>query len=169
MPAVSRRRYSEEMKDEGSMTPVRKPEGPYLSFVSNASGRHATLEDDGYSAWLYLTSQSEYRVIADCLVYSRVEPPDHRIHPSGRGSPPLLLRQFASSVAVQPHVPVEILRLQFSVDGNSAVVFLRNEPWTFVTYDQKHGYSKSLSVSGPFGHPWDEQLYSERFQDAEAN
>jgi hypothetical protein len=101
------------MGTENSMKPQREPNGPYLSFRSTASGRHATLEDDGYSAWLYLTSQSEYRVIADCFVYSRVELPSHRIHPEGRSGPPLLRRQLASSVAVQPDVPAEILGLQF--------------------------------------------------------
>jgi hypothetical protein len=146
------------------MIPQRQPEGPYLSFVSNASGRHATLEDDGYSAWLYLTSQSKYEVIATCFVYSRVELPEHRVTPFGTSAPPLLIRQHATSVAVQPNVPAESLRLEFSPDGNSAVVFLRGDPWAFITYDQKHGYSKSLSVAGPFGYPWDEQLYHEHFQ-----
>ena len=146
------------------MIPPRQPEGPYLSFVSNASGRHATLEDDGYSAWLYLTSQDKYEFIADCLVYSRVELPEFRVMPLGKSGPPLLLRQFATSCAVQQSVAEDSLRLEFSSDGNSAVVFLRGEPWTFVTTNQKHGYSKSLSVAGPFGHAWDEQLYREHFQ-----
>jgi hypothetical protein len=146
------------------MIPERQPKGPSLSFRSNASGRHATLEDDGYSAWLYLTSQSKYVVIADCFVYSRVELPDFRVMPLGKSGPPLLLRQFASPTAVQRSVPEDALRVQFSSDGNSAVVSLRGEPWAFVTYDQKHGYSKSLSVAGQFGYPWDEQLYREHFQ-----
>jgi hypothetical protein len=146
------------------MIPERQPEGPYLSFVSNASGRHTTLEDDGYSAWLYLTSQSKYEVIATAFVYSRVELPEFRVMPHGKSGPPLLLRQFATAAAVQRSVPEDLLRVTFSSDGNSAVVLLRGEPWAFVTYDQKHGYSKSLSVAGPFGYPWDEQLYHEHFQ-----
>jgi hypothetical protein len=147
------------------MIPERQPEGPYLSFRSNASGRHATLEDDGYSAWLYLTSQSEYEVIAHCFVYSRVQLPEHLVLPFGREGPPLLIHQQATSVAVQPAVPAESLQLKFSSDGNSAVVLFRGEPWAFVTYDQQHGYSKSLSVAGPFGYPWDDQLYHEHFKD----
>jgi hypothetical protein len=146
------------------MIPERQPEGRYLSFQSKASGRHATLEEDGYSAWLYLTSQSEYEVVADCFVYSRVQLPDHLVAPVGKNGPPLLIRQQATSIAVQRVVPAESLRLEFSSDGNSAIVLLRGEPWAFVTYDQKHGYSKSLSVAGPFGYPWDEQLYHEHFQ-----
>jgi hypothetical protein len=43
-------------------------------------------------------------------------------------------------------------------------VLLHGEPWAFVTYDQEHGYSKSLSLAGPFGYPWDKQLYHEHFQ-----
>jgi hypothetical protein len=61
-------------------------------------------------------------------------------------------------------VAEESLRIQFSPDENSAVVFFRDEPWAFVTYYQKHGYSKSLSQAGPFGCPWDEQLYHAHFQ-----
>lgn len=146
------------------MIPERQPEGPYLSFVSNASGRHATLEDDGYSAWLYLTSQSKYEVIATAFVYSRVELPGFRVAPLGKNGPPLLLRQFATSVAVQRSVAEESLRIEFSADGNSALVLLSGEPWALVIYDQKHGYSKSLSVAGPFGFPWDEQIYHKYFQ-----
>ena len=129
------------------MTPQRQPEGPYLSFISNASGRHATLEDDGYSAWLYLTSQSNYEIIADCFVYSRVELPEFRVLPLGKSGPPLLLRQFATDEAVQLSVHEDLLRVAFSSNGNSAAVFLRGEPWAFVTSDQKHGYSKSLLVA----------------------
>src|SRR5262245_11665435 len=146
------------------MIPERQPEGPFLSLCSNASGRHATLEDDGYSAWLYLTRQSTYEVIATALVYSRVELPEYRLMPFGKNRPPLLLRQFATPAAVHQSVPEEALSIEFSADGNSAVVFLRDEPWAFVIYDQKNGYSKSLSVAGPFGYPWDEQLYREHFQ-----
>ena len=146
------------------MIPERQPKGPYLSFHSNASRRNATLEDDGYSAWLYLTSQSKYEVIADCFVYSRVELPEFRVMPLGKSGPPLLLRQFATAAAVQQSVSEDSLRVEFSSDGNSAVVLLRGEPWAFVTYEQKHGYSKSLSVAGPFGYPWDERLYHAHFQ-----
>ena len=146
------------------MIPERQPVGPYLSFHSNASGRHATLEDDGFSAWLYLTGQSKYEIIATAFVYSRVELPKFRIMPFGENGLPLLIREYATSVAVQPSVPADSLRLDFSSDGNSAVVLLRVEPWTFITYDQERGYSKSLSVAGPFGRPWDEQLYHEHFQ-----
>jgi hypothetical protein len=146
------------------MNPQRQPNGPYLSFCSTVSGRHATLEDDGYSAWLYLTSQSEYKVIASCFVYNRVELPEHRVAPFDTSGPPLLIRQFASAVAVHPSVPAESLRLEFSTDGNSAVVILRGEPWAFITYDQSRGYSKSLSVVGPFGYPWNEQLYQDYFR-----
>jgi hypothetical protein len=149
------------------MIPERQPEGPYFSFVSNASGRHATLEDDGYSAWLYLTSQSKHEVIATAFVYSRVELPEFRVAPLGKSGPPLLLRQFATSVAVQRSVAAEDLRIKFSADGNSAIVFLRGEPWTLVLYDQEHGYSKSLSVAGPFGNPWDEQIYHEHFNNTQ--
>lgn len=146
------------------MIPERQPEGPYLSCHSKASGPHATLEDDGYSAWRYLTSQSKYEVIADAFLYSRVELPEFRVMPLRRSGPPLLPRRFATSAAVQRSVPEESLRIEFSADGNSAVVFLRREPWAFVTCDQRCGYSKRLSVAGPFGHPWDEQLYHEHFQ-----
>lgn len=146
------------------MIPMRQPEGPYLSFVSDASGRQTTMEDDGYSAWLYLTSQDKHEVVADCFVYSRVELPELRVVPLGKSGPPLLLRQFATSCAVQQSVSEDSLRIEFSSDGHSAVVLLRDEPWTFVISNQKHGYSKSLSKAGPFGHPWDEQLFREYFQ-----
>ncbi len=150
------------------MIPARQPEGPYLSFRSNASGRHATVEDDGYSAWLYLTRQTKYEVVVTVFVYSRVELPEFKVMPFGKNGPPLLLRQFGTAVAVQKQVPEAALRIKFSHDGNAAVVFLRGEPWAFVVYDQMRGHSKSISKSGPFGMPWDEQLFREYFPDLDA-
>ena len=148
-----------------SMNPQHKPEGPYLSFQSLASGRHATLEDDGHSAWLYLTRQTNNQIITSCLVYSRVELTEYFVAPFGKNGSPLLTKEFASAAAIQPIVSKDSLSLKFSADGNSVVVFLRNEPWTFINCDQTHGYSKSLSVAGPFGWPWNEQLYHDYFQD----
>jgi hypothetical protein len=150
----------------GSRTniPGRHLEGPCLSYRSNVSNRHATLVDDGYSAWLFLTNKSGSKVVADAFVYSRVEIPESLVKPFGENGPPLLVQQFATREALQKSVLPESLSIQFSQDGNSVAVFLRGSPWAFVIGDQERGYSKSISEAGPFGFPWDEQLYQQHFR-----
>lgn len=135
----------------------------FLSVRCAVSDRHAILEDDGFAVWLYLTSPADTKPAADCLVYSVVPPTEELVTPHGTSGPPILLRRFASEVGLQPEVPANSLCFEFSPDGESVAVFLRGQPWAFIARDERRGYSKSVSAVGPFGQPWNQQLFDELF------
>jgi hypothetical protein len=135
----------------------------FLSVRSTVSGRHAILENDGFAVLLYLTAPNDTKPAADCFVYSVVPPTEELVAPHGTSGPPILLRRFASEVALQPDVPANSHRFEFSADGHSVAVFIRGEPWAFIARDERRGYSKSISVAGPFGQPWGQQLFDDLF------
>ena len=135
----------------------------FLSARSTVSGRHAILEDDGFAVLLYLTTPTDTKPAADCFVYSVVPPTDELVTPQDTGGPPILLRRFASERALQPDVPANSHRLEFSPDGHSVAVFIRGEPWAFIARDEPLGHSKSISAAGPFGQPWNHQLFDDLF------
>src|SRR4051812_19527746 len=95
----------------------------FLAFHSTVSGTHSTLEDDGFGVWLYLTSPTDTKPVADCFVYSVVPPTEELSTTDARLGPPVLLRRFASDVAVQPDIPANAHRTEFSPDGNSVAAF----------------------------------------------
>lgn len=136
----------------------------FLSVQSAVSDRHAILEADGFSVMLYLTMPAAPKPVADCFVYSIVPPASELVMSCGKGGPPVLLRRFASEVALQPDIPASAHRLEFSPDGHSVAVLVRDEPWAFIARDEPRGYSRSISVAGPFGRPWNQQLYDDLFQ-----
>lgn len=90
-------------------------------------------------------------------------PTEELVTPHGTSGPPILLRRFASEVGLQPEVPANSLRFEFSPDGESVAVFLRGQPWAFIARDERRGYSKSVSAVGPFGQPWNQHLFDELF------
>lgn len=140
-----------------------EPERLFISVRCTASGRHAILEDDGFAVLLYLTRPTDTKPAADCFVYSVVPPTEELVTPHGTQRPPVLLRRFASEVAVQADVPANSHRFEFSPDGHSVAVFIRGEPWAFTARDQPRGYSKCLSAAGPFGQPWSQELFDDLF------
>ena len=50
-------------------------EEPFLGERHQLSGRTGTFEDDGTSAWLYLSAPGTTAVVADAWAYNRVPPP----------------------------------------------------------------------------------------------
>lgn len=139
------------------------PERLFISALDAGSGRNAILEDDGFSVMLYLTEPNLKKVAADCYVYSVVSPTTKLVSPNGRHGPPVLMQRYATDVAMKSHVPRHDHRLEFSSDGHSVAVIVGEEPWAFIVANKRLGYSKSVSIEGPFGHPWDEELFEALF------
>jgi hypothetical protein len=147
------------LPDEGA----RESERLFLSVRSTVSGRNAILEDDGFTVLLYLSGAADTKPEADCFVYSVVPPTKELVAPHGDGGPPILLQCFASEVAQQVDIPANAHRLQFSPDGHSVAVFIRDQPWAFIACGERRGYSKCISTAGPFGHPWGQRLFDDLF------
>lgn len=63
-----------------------EPETGFHSEQHPGSRRWVVFEDDGTSAWLYLTAPDEMRPAADCWLYNRVPAPAPRVRQTRRES-----------------------------------------------------------------------------------
>jgi len=138
-------------------------ERPFLTVQHPFSLRWAILEDDGVGAWLYITEPDQPVPIADCLVYSCIEPVEAIPGEWDRKSPPPLTRDFASERAWQPDATSARIRLAWSSNGRGAVVVMDDEPVAFLTVGARRGCSKSIARSGRYGNSWDEALFESVF------
>jgi hypothetical protein len=123
------------------------------------SRRWAIVEDDGVSAWLYLTAPEAAKPVADCWLYNRVPaPPDSELR-NWRGGPPPVSASFADPAALMAPPEEPAVRLQWSDDGEAVAVFFGPQLAGFIAPAESRGLSRNLQASGPFGHPLDETLY----------
>ena len=75
-------------------------ENLFLEHKHPASRRLAVLEDDGTSAWLYMTEPDSRKPVADAWIYNRVAAPPADAIKSYRGGPPPAVQGYASEVAL---------------------------------------------------------------------
>jgi hypothetical protein len=139
------------------------PEEVFLSEQHPVSRRWAVLEDDGLSAWLYLTAPGSESPVADCWIYNRVSSPESAESYMARGiAPPASLKVVTGDAVMQPAGAFEF-HLEWSRDGESVALFFGESLMGFIASGQKHGYSRNLSKSSPWGNPLDEALYHSTF------
>lgn len=127
----------------------------FLSEQDPSSGRWAILEDDGISAWLYVTEPESRKSVADCLVYSRIPPISADALREHRGGPPPITEAFASSEAVVVCPGESGIELAWTPDGRAAVVTFKSVLWAKIVTGESRGSSRAISRSGPFGEPLD--------------
>jgi len=134
-----------------------------MSDQHTASGRWAVLEDDGSSAWLYLTEPNSQRPIADCWIYNRVPDSEPSASYRERGMPPPAPREVAGAGAqMQPEDFTEF-RFLWSEDGGSVALYFKGALMAFVASDQGKGYNRNLVKRCPWGNPLDASLYESLF------
>lgn len=131
----------------------------FLSERHPTSGRTATAEDDGTSAWLYLSEPGGPRVVADAWVYNRVPPPPRERVASYRPAPPPAAEGFAGPDALCPDPAAHRWSLLWSADGESVALVRDGVPLALVARAGRPGYSRLLARPGPWGAPWDEAAY----------
>jgi hypothetical protein len=125
------------------------------------SRRTAIIDIAGKALWLYLTAPNEYRPISDCWLVNlppgkgEVEPQDYRPPPPAPAS--VLKDSFDA-----PHRPGDYF-LEWSEDGEAVRALAGSRPIAFVTAYDKRGYHAHLLVDCPWGHPFDEELHLELF------
>jgi len=132
---------------------MHETEELFLSAQEPTSGRWAILEDDGTSAWLYVTEPDSRKPVADCLVYSRVAPVSDAELKAHRGGPPPISARFSSAEAVVDAPSGAAIELTWTPDGRAAVVTINSELWAKVVVAEGRGSSRAISRSGPFGDP----------------
>lgn len=127
-------------------------DGPYISEQHPSSHRYAVFEDDGASAWLYLTAPDELRPVADVWVYNR-HPPAERIDKSDRSRPPPIVRKFAASNAVVDDPSRSHWHFAWSSDGESVALRRDDLIVAVILSGQRRGCSSAIAAECPWGSP----------------
>jgi hypothetical protein len=138
-------------------------ENLFLEAEHVASGRFAVLEDDGTSAWLYLTEPDSRKPAADAWVYNRIAAPPTEAIKSYRGGPPPAAQGYASETAMCAHPAAHEWSFVWSSDGEAVAVAKDGVPVALIILGQKGGYSRELIKDGPWGHPWSDKLFRSKF------
>ena len=140
-------------------------EGIFLSSRNAVSGRHAVFEDNGASAWLYLTEAGSQRPERDVFVYSPIEPvaKESAIAEAKAGKPPPLAADYA--VSSEPFASPAVASLSFlwSADGQSVSLLHEGEPIAMIAAESQQGFSKAVARPGPYGLPWNQSVYRGHF------
>jgi hypothetical protein len=133
----------------------------FLGEKHPVSGRRGTFEDDGTSAWLYLSEPDSPRVIADAWVFNRVAPPPVSRVASYRPGPPPAAEGYAGPGALCAVPAAHEWSLLWSADGESVAVLRDGVALALIARAGRPGYSRLLAKSGPWGLVWDEELFRE--------
>jgi len=133
----------------------------FLQSRHPASKRMAVLDDDGRTAFLYLTQAANRKPVKDAVVYSRVPPVDAvdwaRIKQTGET--PQLSKAVASSSAVIAVPKTTEFTFRWSADGHSVAVLRNGVPLAFVSMQERFGFSKAVAIASPLANPWDQARY----------
>lgn len=140
-----------------------KEENIFLHDQHLISRRYAKLDDDGTSAWLYITLPEKLIPIADAWVYNRIPAPPTKDIKSYYGGPPPAAIGFASDNSICTKPFEHKWTFIWSTDGESVALAKDGVPVAFIIAAQKPGYSRELIKNGPWGNSWSEQLFKRYF------
>ncbi|MFX0060908.1 MAG: hypothetical protein ACFFC7_01835 [Candidatus Hermodarchaeota archaeon] len=135
----------------------------FLSSYNELSKRYGVFEEDEIVGWLYLTAPNSEQPVADVFVYTLTEPiseasVDRLKSENGRGPPPLS-REYANELSVRTNVTEDDLSFEWSRDGESICLLIHTRPVAMIIKNKKRGYSVGLAYSGPYGEPWNAELF----------
>lgn len=137
----------------------------FIEQRNHTSGRFAIIEENGTSAWLYLTPTSGRGIDRDAFIYSPIEPADKlNIEDIKNGDTPILTKSIASESAVITSIGEAELSFKWSQDGHSVAVVYKNDVIAFISGTEKNSYSKALLKESFFGKPWDQNVYQATFE-----
>jgi hypothetical protein len=139
------------------------PEEVFLSEQNLVSRRWAVFEDDGLSAWLYLTGPDSEKPAADCWIYNRISNPEPAESYLSRGIAPPAPSEYAESGALLDSPDASSFRLVWSVDGESVALFEGGVLMGFIAAGRGRGFSRNLKKAGAWGNPLDEDVYQSVF------
>lgn len=138
----------------------------FLAFYNETSKRHAVIEDDGLTAWLYLSQPSDdpaktKPIDSYGFVYNRKEPIEVKEVQNYRPDPPPIAKGYASEEAVCTNPDQHRWSVLWSEDGESVLLQRDGIPWCLIMNGEKMGYSKAIKVEGDWGHPWNDEKLKE--------
>jgi hypothetical protein len=126
--------------------------GPYISEQHPSSRRHAIFEDDGTSAWLYLTAPEQTRPVADVFVYNRHAPADD-VDDSDHSRPPPIIKQFATPGAVVHAPERSAWHFRWSSGGESVALLRDGAVVALILSGERRGYSSAITAECAWGAP----------------
>ncbi len=137
----------------------------YVSSVSPKGSHQCVIDGDSQSVWMYLHDLEQNCVLSNAPICSLIEPisyDEFKKTYKGKDTPPFV-KGYASDRAIIPDIEDSSLDIQWAADGISVVASIYDEPFSMLIQDIKTGYSKAIKQSGPWGNPWDEAVYKEKF------
>jgi hypothetical protein len=149
--------------------PKDAPDHPFLSEQHPVSRRWAFFEDDGQSAWLYLTEPDRTDIAGDCWIYNRIPAPDASEIAAFRPGPPPAACGFAGPEALVHDPEVSRIRLQWAEDGGAVALLVDGKPMGFLAAGESRGTSRNLARTGPWGNTWDQARYERFFRADESS
>ncbi len=131
------------------------------------SRRYAIFETNDNGGWLYLTAPDEGRPEADALVFSSgyLCTIEEAQQAAESGEAPPLAEPFASDEAILELANPDALALAWSEDGESIAVLYGERPLAMIVDGPRRSYSRAIGLKGPYGLPWDDEVYLATFGD----
>ena len=137
----------------------------FVSQQHPVSRRWAIVEDDGRSAWLYLSEPNTTKPVADCWLYNRAPTPEKLDGGAvARGESPVVPQTHVAECATMPAPAQESVLLRWTSAGESVAVFFGSDLIGFIARGHALGFSRHLRLSGPFGSVLDRELFERVFE-----
>ncbi len=139
-------------------------QGFWLDSVSPNGLYQCIVEAADQTVWMYLHDRRTQDVISDSPICSLVPTISLAEFQKNykRGDTPPLVEEYSTEQAVVADLTGLVLK--WAEDQISAVALLKVEPRTLLVAHERKGYSKAVRMdTRPWGHPWDETKYREKF------
>ena len=135
----------------------------FLSEQHCVSYRWAVFEDDGLSAWLYLTEPNSEKPTAVCSIYNRIANSEPAENYLSQGIAPPAPSNIIRDDALTFLPETFSFRFGWSDDGESIALFGGDVLLGFVISGEKRGFSRNITKAGIWGILLDENLYKKTF------
>jgi hypothetical protein len=129
----------------------------------SVSGRCAIVDDDGDSAWLLLTDGDGSKVVADCWLYNRRHFARTELATWPRDRPPPAPDDAIDREALRSTPLLDEITFVWDTAGDAVAVSAQEEVLGFIAPGSRRGHSLFLRESGPWGAPFDGELFQRLF------
>jgi len=127
------------------------------------SKRSVVFDDDGTSAWLYLTRPNSEQPMCDCWIYNHITPPDpSEVSNYHSGPPPACVGYADANDTFADTAPPDV-SFVWSKSGNDVAVRINGVIMGFIAAQLSAGYSRLLLQNGPWGRVWNQAIYASLF------
>lgn len=129
------------------------------SATDVGSRRSIIVINEGDSVWAYLTAPSSLTPVSDSWLMNLIDAPTSLADYRDNGKVPPATVNFTSQDAAMMVPDTDMWSSSWSVDGEAVAVLARNRVLAFIRSSDKTGFSRFISASGPFGEPFDTDLF----------